>query len=186
MGGTRRRGEAGPRKRGRRRQGGSAAKGSKAGPRKGGLIKRGLYDRQLGIEQLKQGPPPKTFGGFSDDAPRIGEIREQHGGRRFHPRGGWILGESRDGHGRGGRIAEHEKRREGWGWHEAFGFGACGTAAAPRLGNAGWISGGAPPQERGAKRPEDRAWRSLCSHGALRTQSLRTETEIRFECAKPR
>ena len=25
---------------------------------KGGLNERGLYDRQLGIEQLKQGPPP--------------------------------------------------------------------------------------------------------------------------------
>ena len=30
---------------------------------KGGLIERGLYDRQVGIEQLKQGPPPKTFRG---------------------------------------------------------------------------------------------------------------------------
>ena len=166
--------------------GGSAAKGEKLRPRNGGLIVRGLYDRQHGIEQLKQGPPPKTFRSLGYGAPRIGEIREQHGDRGFDKRGGRILGEVRDGHRRGGRISAHEKRREGWGWQTVFFFGACGTAAAPRFGNAGWISGGAPPQERGAKRPEDRAWRSLCSHGALRTQTARTKSEIRFECAKPR
>ena len=166
--------------------GGSAAKGGRARPRKGGLIEHGLYDRHLGIEQLKQSPPPKTFRSLGYGAPRIGEIREQHRGCGFDKRGGLILGEVRDGHGRGGRISTHEKRREGCGWHYVFFFGACGTAAAPRFGNAGWISGGAPPQERGAKRPEDRAWRSLCSHGALRTQTARTKSEIRFECAKPR
>lgn len=32
--------------------------GGKEGRRNGGLIERGLYDRQLGIEQLEQGPPP--------------------------------------------------------------------------------------------------------------------------------
>ena len=136
--------------------------------------------------QVLQGPPPKTFRRFSYDSPRFWKIREQHRRCGIDKRGGRIMGEVRDGHGRGGRISEHEKRREGRGWHGAFGFGACGTAAAPRFGNAGWISGGAPPQERGAKRPEDRAWRSLCSHGALRTQTARSGNEIRFECAKPR
>ena len=113
-----------------------------------------LYDGHLGIEFSKEVPPPKTFRRFGYDAPRFWEIREQHRRCGIDKRGGRILGEVRDGHGRGGRISEHEKRREGRGWHGAFGFGACGTAAAPRFGNAGWISGGAPPQERGAKRPD--------------------------------
>ena len=65
-------GKGGPGYGGKWTQGGSwAAHGGKtaAGGRgkhnadKGGLIERGLYDRQLGIEQLKQGPPPKTFRG---------------------------------------------------------------------------------------------------------------------------
>ena len=41
--------------------GGSAAKGGKARPRKGGLMDARLYDRHLGIEQLKQGPPYSTI-----------------------------------------------------------------------------------------------------------------------------
>ena len=72
--------------------------------------------------------------------------------------GGWISREGWDGHrlpdlwqGRGGRITEHEKKREGRGFRDGFIFGACGTAAAPSLGNAGRISEGAPPDERGAK-----------------------------------
>ena len=48
---------------------------------------------------------------------------------------------------------------------------------------AGWISGGAPPQERGAKRPEDRAWRSLCSHGALPTQTARPDFCMNNPCS---
>jgi hypothetical protein len=163
--------------------GGRAAKGGKARPRKGGLMDVRLYDGQLAIEFSKEVPPPKTFRRFSYDAPRFWEIREQHRRCGIDKRGGRILGEVRDGHGRGGRISEHEKRREGRGWHGAFGFGACGTAAAPRFGNAGWISGGAPPQERGAKRPEDRAWRSLCSHGALRIQSALPEFCMNNPCS---
>ena len=171
--------------------GGTAHGGSKAahGGKDYGLLlllARGILGIKEGSKHGGQPPPPKTFRRFGYDPPRFWKIREQHRRCGIDKRGGRILGEVRDGHGRGGRISEHEKRREGRGWHGAFGFGACGTAAAPRFGNAGWISGGAPPQERGAKRPEDRAWRSLCSHGALRTQSARTRTEIRFECAKPR
>ena len=102
-----------------------------------------------------------------DDAPRLRELREQD--RRRFPREMDGLPrqlrrrsfhEFRDGEGRGGRIPEHEKRREGRGFREAFMVGACGTAAAPRLGKAchalrvaGRISEGAPPDERGAMRP---------------------------------
>ena len=143
-----------------------------------GLERGRLHDGQLGFERFQQPPPSTRFWGYSDDAPRIGEAREQHGGCGFDKLGRRIFGELRDGHslpavwrGRGGRIPTHEKRGEGRGGHEGFGFGACGTAAAPRLGKAGharrvagWISGGGPPDQRGAKRPEERAWRSLCSH----------------------
>ena len=39
--------------------GGSAAKGGGSYDRaRGGLMDARLYDRHLGIEQLKQGPPP--------------------------------------------------------------------------------------------------------------------------------
>lgn len=141
-----------------------------------------LYDGHLGIEFSKEVPPP-DFSAFRLRSAKVLENPRATQAMRNRQGGGWILGEVRDGHGRGGRISEHEKRREGRGWHGAFGFGACGTAAAPRFGNAGWISGVRRRRSGARSDPKTGLGGRSAPTAPSRTQSARPEFCMNNPCS---